>query len=91
MRPDELKTDKALIDKETGQELDIIESEALVDWIAENHKEFGAELVFITDKSPEGSQFVKGFSGIGGFLRYKVDYDQIIEANSIEEDDEDFI
>lgn len=25
---------------------------------------------FITDKSQEGFQFVKGFGGIGGFLRY---------------------
>lgn len=27
----------------------------------------------ITDKSPEGSQFCKGFGGIGALLRYKVD------------------
>jgi peptide subunit release factor 1 (eRF1) len=25
----------------------------------------------VTDKSPEGTQFLKGFSGLGGFLRYK--------------------
>jgi len=62
-----------------------------VDWIAENFKEFGCDLIFITDKSAEGSQFVKGFSGIGGFLRYNVDYDNIAEANSADEDDDDFI
>lgn len=33
---------------------------------------------FITDKSPEGTQFVKGFSGLGGFLRYKVDTDHLL-------------
>ena len=27
--------------------------------------------MFVTDKSPEGNQFVKGFGGIAGFLRYK--------------------
>ena len=91
MKPEELKSEKGLLDTETGEELDIIENEPQVDWVADNHKEFGCELIFITDKSPEGSQFVKGFSGIGGFLRYKVDYDQIVEANSIDEDDEDFI
>lgn len=28
----------------------------------------------VTDKSQEGSQFVKGFGGIGGILRYRVDF-----------------
>lgn len=27
----------------------------------------------MTDKSQEGSQFVRGFGGVGGILRYKVD------------------
>ena len=27
----------------------------------------------VTDKSQEGSQFVRGFGGVGGILRYKVD------------------
>jgi peptide chain release factor subunit 1 len=30
-------------------------------------------LEFVTDKSEEGSQFVRGFGGIGGMLRYQVD------------------
>jgi len=37
---------------------------------------FGAQIEFITDKSQEGFQFVKGFGGIGGFLRYKVDIEE---------------
>ena len=40
------------------------------EWIAENYDKFGATLVFVTDKSSEGFQFVKGFGGIGGFLRF---------------------
>lgn len=45
----------------------------------------------MTDKSPEGTQFTKGFSGLGGFLRYKVDLD-IAEAEDYEEEeDDDFI
>ena len=31
-------------------------------------------LEFVTNRSQEGSQFVKGFGGIGGILRYKVDF-----------------
>jgi len=37
----------------------------------------GATLEFVTNRSQEGSQFVKGFGGIGGVLRYKLDFDAI--------------
>ncbi|KAJ2069018.1 translation termination factor eRF1, partial [Coemansia sp. S2] len=33
----------------------------------------GATLEFVTDRSTVGSQFVKGFGGMGGLLRYKMD------------------
>ena len=50
---------------------------------------------FITDKSPDGFQFVKGFGGIGGFTRYKMDLDDVIgDAAGNYDDfdpDEDFI
>lgn len=38
-------------------------------------------------RSQEGSQFVKGFGGIGGLLRYKVDFAEI--ADALEQADED--
>lgn len=38
----------------------------LLEWFANNYKKFGATLEIVTDKSQEGSQFVKGFGGIGG-------------------------
>lgn len=44
-----------------------------VDWITENYNKFGCSLELITDKSQEGAQFVRGFGGLGGFLRYKLD------------------
>ena len=50
-------------------ELEVVENIQLSEWIAENYVSFGASLQFITDKSSEGFQFVKGFGGIGGFLR----------------------
>lgn len=61
-------------DKETGQEHELIESMPLLEWFANNYKKFGATLEIVTDKSQEGSQFVKGFGGIGGILRYRVDF-----------------
>lgn len=38
----------------------------LLEWFANNYKQSGATLEIITDKSQEGSQFCKGFGGIGG-------------------------
>ncbi|KAF7289686.1 Peptide chain release factor subunit 1 [Mycena chlorophos] len=49
------------------------EPQPLVDWLAENYHAFGASLEFVTDASQEGSQFVKGFGGVGALLRYKVE------------------
>lgn len=44
----------------------------------------GATLEIVTDKSQEGSQFVRGFGGVGGILRYKVDLQNL----NIDEDAE---
>lgn len=46
--------------------MELVESQALLEWLANNYKTFGATLEIITDKSQEGSQFVRGFGGIGG-------------------------
>ena len=59
---------------EEGIELEFVEKRELVEWFAEKYKQFGATLEFITDKSQEGTQFVKGFGGLGGILRYAVDF-----------------
>jgi peptide chain release factor subunit 1 len=50
-------------------ELELVESIALLEWLANNYKGFGATLEIITDKSQEGAQFVRGFGGIGGKYR----------------------
>lgn len=47
-------------------ELELVECQPLLEWLANNYKSFGATLEIITDKSQEGSQFVRGFGGIGG-------------------------
>jgi len=69
-------------DAETGAELETVEKETLVEWMANNYKSFGCNLEFVTDRSSEGTQFVKGFGGIGGILRWKVDF---VELNNFEE------
>lgn len=46
--------------------MELVENQPLLEWLANNYKSFGATLEIITDKSQEGSQFVRGFGGIGG-------------------------
>ena len=50
----------------TGLELEVEEQVQLLEWFANNYKNFGTNLQIVTDKSQEGSQFCKGFGGIGG-------------------------
>lgn len=76
-----------LVDK-NGNELEIVKEETLLEWLAENYKEFGATLEFITDRSSEGAQFVRGFGGIGALLRYALNFEQLVDTD--EDDDSDF-
>lgn len=79
--PGDPKRKEKFEDKATGLEMEAAEeAQSLLEWLAEHYKEFGCALEFVSDKSQEGSQFVKGFSGIGGILRYvpraRVDVDE---------------
>lgn len=67
--------------------------ELFIDWIAENYKNYGCSLIFVSDKSGEGTQFVEGFGGLGGILRYKInieDYDEVEEILSFSDDEDIF-
>eukprot|EP00800_Vazella_pourtalesii_P009374 TRINITY_DN2361_c0_g1_i1.p1 TRINITY_DN2361_c0_g1~~TRINITY_DN2361_c0_g1_i1.p1 ORF type:complete len:440 (+),score=98.58 TRINITY_DN2361_c0_g1_i1:55-1374(+) len=72
-------------DPTTGVELELVDKMPLLEWFANNYKTFGAALEIITDRSQEGSQFCRGFGGIGGLLRYKVDFQDM----EYESDDND--
>lgn len=72
------------MDKETGQEMEVVDQMPLLEWLAEKYRDFGATLEFVSDRSSEGNQFVKGFGGIGAILRYKLNFEQLADA-----DDED--
>lgn len=61
--------------------------QSLLEWFSEKYKDFGANLEFVTNRSQEGAQFVKGFGGIGGLLRYKVDFSNLASADEEEEDE----
>jgi len=77
LTPLQEKDKSRFIDKDTGVELELVECQPLLEWLANNYKNFGATLEIITYRSQEGSQYVKGFGGIGGILRYQVDFQGI--------------
>jgi peptide chain release factor subunit 1 len=73
------------MDKETGQEMEISDQGSFLEWLAEKYKDFGATLEFVSDRSSEGNQFVKGFGGIGAILRYKVNFEQLADYSDEDE------
>ena len=89
LNPTQEKNTKYFKDQETGQDYDVIEKDPLAEWLCNNYTRFGDKIEFITDKSQEGFQFVKGFGGIGGFLRYKIELDQHVGDTNAGGDDFD--
>lgn len=86
------QSDSHFHDPDTGVELETIEKEPFVEWMANNYKQFGCNLEFVTDRSGEGTQFVKGFGGVGGILRWKVDFAELQsfeEAAELDHGDDD--
>lgn len=96
LTPEQESNQSHFRDPATGVTLTIVERMTLVEWLANNYKTFGAALEFITDRSQEGSQFCKGFGGIGGLLRWKVDFTEMelaaeMDANwGVDSDEDDF-
>eukprot|EP00808_Paulinella_micropora_P009667 g67960.t1 len=74
---------------EAGVEMDILEKQPLLEYLSQNYKNFGCNLHFVTDRSQEGSQFCKGFGGIGGLLRYEMDFANFEEPEEGGGDDDD--
>ena len=71
-------------------EMSVIEVKPLVEWFTEHYKDFGANLEFVTNRSQEGAQFCKGFGGIGGILRYPVNFEQLDSADEDFDSDSDY-
>eukprot|EP00397_Hematodinium_sp_SG-2012_P017561 GEMP01017963.1.p1 GENE.GEMP01017963.1~~GEMP01017963.1.p1 ORF type:complete len:435 (+),score=66.99 GEMP01017963.1:41-1345(+) len=82
--------DPSLWKNDEGQDLDVVEKMLFTEWVVEHYKDYRAKLDFITDRSQEGNQFVKGFGGLGGLLRYRVDF-EIFEDPTQLSDDDDFM
>jgi peptide chain release factor subunit 1 len=70
-----------------GEKLTVVDSMALTEWFTDNYTRYGATLEFVSDRSQEGSQFVKGFGGVGALLRFQLD---VSTLEYEEDDDEDY-
>lgn len=66
--------------------MELVDQGSFLEWLAENYQNYGATLEFVSDRSSEGNQFVKGFGGIGAILRYKLNFEQLQEVS----DDDEF-
>lgn len=90
LTPEEAKNEALYRDAESGVELDVTENKLFVEWIVESYKQFGTKLEFITDRSQEGNQFCKGFGGIGGLMRYRVEFELYDEPDldNLDSDDD---
>eukprot|EP01094_Clydonella_sp_ATCC50884_P000402 TRINITY_DN10313_c0_g1_i1.p1 TRINITY_DN10313_c0_g1~~TRINITY_DN10313_c0_g1_i1.p1 ORF type:complete len:429 (+),score=126.59 TRINITY_DN10313_c0_g1_i1:252-1538(+) len=74
-----------LKDNETGEPLEVVSSDLLSEWLAENYLQFGCSLELVGGGSPQSVQFCKGMTGIAGILRYRTHFE---EYEVEEEDDE---
>lgn len=72
-----------------GSELDVVDKISLLEWLTNNYQKFGTDLAFVTNRSQEGSQFCRGFGGIGGMLRYQVDFAACEVWSDLEYDEDD--
>lgn len=90
--PEEERDPNLYQDKDSRVELDVLENQTFLDWIVDNYKHVGAKLEFVSDRSQEGNQFCKGFGGVGGLLRYHVEFENYDEPDLAGVDsDDDFM
>ncbi|KAL4487798.1 hypothetical protein ABPG73_005058 [Tetrahymena malaccensis] len=69
-------------DKEANSkksQIQLYSQENFNEWIVENISQFSKdlEIIFVSDKTQQGVQFSKGFQGVGGYLKYSLDYSSL--------------
>lgn len=84
------KEEKYFNDKENSIQFEVLEKLNIVEWIAENFKNYGVNLEIVSDKTQEGNQFCKGFGGIGGILRWKIDFTEVETYSELDDNLEDY-
>mmetsp|Transcript_3701 Transcript_3701/g.5472 ORF Transcript_3701/g.5472 Transcript_3701/m.5472 type:complete len:444 (+) Transcript_3701:28-1359(+) len=64
------------------------DEESLLEWLSITYKKYDSKIEFVTDRSQEGAQFVQGFGGMAGILRYQVNFEEV-EQYLYDDDDSD--
>mmetsp|Transcript_16631 Transcript_16631/g.59074 ORF Transcript_16631/g.59074 Transcript_16631/m.59074 type:complete len:439 (-) Transcript_16631:111-1427(-) len=85
---DQQGPDESYLHGKDGVEYEEVEKISFVEWLANNYRSFGTILEFVTNRSQEGSQFCRGFGGIGGILRWKVDFIEMADAEAEDVDEQ---
>ena len=67
------------MDKETGQEMEIVEQAPSLSGLPRSTGTLVPPSSSSRTVPREGNQFVKGFGGIGAILRYKVNFEQLAD------------
>lgn len=68
---------------------EVLNSEPLIDWLLDHYSDYGSEIILVSDSSTEGSQFVSGFGGIGGILRFEIVLPSQMEEEYMEDEDDE--
>jgi len=89
LTPKEAENNEFLKEEATGVVWEVVQQDEFLEWLASQYKNYGCKLEFVTDRSQEGAQFVKGFGGIGGFLRYAVNFAELDDIIVGDENDDD--
>ncbi len=89
LTPEQEKNDSYFHDVATGVRLEVVERISLVEWLVNNYQRYGAKIAIVSDRTPEGSQFCRGFGGVGGLLRWRVDFLEMEVGTTSEADDDE--
>ena len=62
----------------------------LFEYVLDNSDSLSYDVKVVSDLTPEGTEFLAGFGGIGGFLRWKVDLETLADSSLVDVDDDEF-
>jgi peptide chain release factor subunit 1 len=89
LSPEVMKSRDYLLDPNSVEELTVVENVSFLEWVTDHYKEKGCKLELLGARSPEGVQFVDGFEGVMGFLRWKQNFAEQDKVEFEDEEDDD--
>ena len=53
---------------------EVVDETSLVGWLCDHYKDYGCNLELVSDRSAVGARFTNGFGGLGGLLRWSIEF-----------------